>query len=1627
MNLKTLFAHSLRPWFGSDRMKKRDRRRALAAVELLEARTLLTPGANLAFYEFANHTATNTDLSSSDTHAQTTASDISSLLSLGWTGNGEPPNGLALGGAFNETTEPTPAGGQPDYFEFTITPDAGYAMDVATFGLLMRRNDPTSKNSFSVYFDEDPGSGGDNYTTRILTGVVTTEDQFDSFSVNTESMSAFAGITTPLNFRVYAWGTAGTETMRLDNIRVQGTQQTVGESKYAYYGDADRLINPLDELGNRVPDFSSAGYLYGNRPVPDVVGSVDAARIVTVSPVVGDDMGNIQAAIDQVGLMTPGNDGFRGVVQLTAGEFEISNQVRILQSGIVLRGVGDGADPASSTILRGTGTVQRSLVVVGAASGFVSPQSGTIHNITDKYVPVGASSFNVDSTDSWAVGDEVVVQRTSTAEWIADIGMDSIPERSDGVPVTQWSPGGNFDQPYERVITRIEGNRIFLNAPLTNSFEQKYGGGTVFKYTFPRISLVGIENIRGLSDFVSDTDEDHARSFIELQAVEHAWVTNVTGLHFIYATVHATSRSRMVTVDDAVSLDPKSIITGARRYPFVIDGQFTLMKNLYSEEGRHDFVNNSAWRNRGPNVFLNGTAVNSHSSTGPHQRWSTGTLYDTIITDNQIEARNRGNFGSGHGWGGANMVFWNTTADSFIVQNPQTAQNWLIGSTGTLLDETRFGPQPPPNVDAHDTPVDFGRTDNPINSLFVAQLNQRTEFDFEKREYVLGDYDGGEFDGAASADEVFVDAAWLSQVETLAAGQAVSAFDTTAAAQFVAGSFQYDLAPGDMVTAAVLTLGLRGNGEDTTGDSLWLDDAATARSLASLGIADSLPSSATTPLTIELTASDLASLQDGLLNLATGSNTVLDWATLDLAIGDGLVVTPAAAAVTEGRTVTGTVFRAADLSSEVIVSLTSSNPSAATVPATVVIPVGANSATFQITGVSDDVLEATEAVTIDAVSDGFVGTAASINVVDILAHRVSDLTIVVQDQHGNPLPNATIDLSMTQHAFQFGTQVQDRFLTITEAEFDALEIWQRHNLIGDWDRELPTPVWQDAVNYRTAVYDNFNHIIPTNGMQWIQYCSQGPQYLDRAIAEADARDITVTGHAVVWQNDGWPTPNEFRPAANPDAQEFHDALMTERLSANGVLARFSDPGDGPNVLDWDVLNEPIHEKHYSNVFVAGGIYANENEAFADYFIRADALRPDANLAVNDYNILSSGGDAASEQYRDLVNDLLALGAPIDQIKVQAHMSRMVSKADITRRLDILAETGLPIAISEFDMRDDANQISPANQKVLFEDMLEAIFEHPAVTGFSMWGIWDSAHWRGNGPLFDADWNVKDEASPWFDLVQGDWMPDLVDVEVDGAGRWSSPAGLFDGDYRIVATNGQFSTTIDSYELTADGQLFITVDLAAGNVSSDLDGDGTANATTDGILAIRHMFGFTGDALIANAIGAGATNDTAAEVTAVLTASSDMLDVDGDGTINATTDGILFIRYLFGFTGNGLIDNAIGAGAVRTTGSEVQAFLDSYQPSAASNNSISHFAVVENDGSSQTFNWGVPDDAVEFKLTIFDLADDSIVDAVDTAQASYAPSVPLEAGTYRAWLVATNLSGEVVAEFFATFTILVPDE
>ena len=84
-------------------------------------------------------------------------------------------------------------------------------------------------------------------------------------------------------------------------------------------------------------------------------------------------------------------------------------------------------------------------------------------------------------------------------------------------------------------------------------------------------------------------------------------------------------------------------------------------------------------------------------------------------------------------------------------------------------------------------------------------------------------------------------------------------------------------------------------------------------------------------------------------------------------------------------------------------------------------------------------------------------------------------------------------------------------------------------------------------------------------------------------------------------------------------------------------------------------------------------------------------------------------------------------------------------------------------------------------------------------------------------------------------------------------------------------------------------------------------------------------------MISGAIGAGATLTTAPQITQRLIDVTPILDADGNGKVDALTDGLLFIRYMFGLRGSSLVDGVIGPGAMRATAPAVELYIQSLYP------------------------------------------------------------------------------------------------
>ena len=101
----------------------------------------------------------------------------------------------------------------------------------------------------------------------------------------------------------------------------------------------------------------------------------------------------------------------------------------------------------------------------------------------------------------------------------------------------------------------------------------------------------------------------------------------------------------------------------------------------------------------------------------------------------------------------------------------------------------------------------------------------------------------------------------------------------------------------------------------------------------------------------------------------------------------------------------------------------------------------------------------------------------------------------------------------------------------------------------------------------------------------------------------------------------------------------------------------------------------------------------------------------------------------------------------------------------------------------------------------------------------------------------------------------------------------------------------------------------------GGFTLDADGDGSLEPLTDGLLVLRHFFGFTGPVLVTGAVAGNCTRCDGPAVQTYLSGLGLVLDIDGNLFLEPLTDGLLVLRYLFGFTGATLVNGAIGANCI----------------------------------------------------------------------------------------------------------------
>lgn len=337
-------------------------------------------------------------------------------------------------------------------------------------------------------------------------------------------------------------------------------------------------------------------------------------------------------------------------------------------------------------------------------------------------------------------------------------------------------------------------------------------------------------------------------------------------------------------------------------------------------------------------------------------------------------------------------------------------------------------------------------------------------------------------------------------------------------------------------------------------------------------------------------------------------------------------------------------------------------------------------------------------------------------------------------------PGAAVSVKQTRHAFEFGTAISRRAFVPTDN-------------MGESDQE----------QYKRILRANFNSVVHENAMKWYSNEKQQDEHTyadaETMLTWCETNGLSTRGHCVYWGRD---------KVVQQWIKELDDEALCNELKqrASDYMGRFAG-----RVGEHDVNNEMLH-CHYFEKRLGPGIREQ-------MFAWCQAYAPRAILYVNDYSILS-GGD--TERYVEQIDGFLKAGMNVGGIGVQGHFGARVDGPKIREKLDLLAQFGLPIKITEFDVNTKDEHAKARALVTLYA----TAFSHPAVEGIYMWGFCERSHWRPDAALWNADWSETLAAEQYRKLLFGRWWTDF-EGKADAAG--TCKVRVFFGEHDVTV-NGQ---------------------------------------------------------------------------------------------------------------------------------------------------------------------------------------------------------------------------------------------
>jgi len=394
---------------------------------------------------------------------------------------------------------------------------------------------------------------------------------------------------------------------------------------------------------------------------------------------------------------------------------------------------------------------------------------------------------------------------------------------------------------------------------------------------------------------------------------------------------------------------------------------------------------------------------------------------------------------------------------------------------------------------------------------------------------------------------------------------------------------------------------------------------------------------------------------------------------------------------------------------------------------------------------------------------------------DRLSHRRASTTVTIKDVQGRPVSGQRVRATLVRHEFLFGCGI----FWLADLLDPKTPPARKAVLETYWE------AWNELFNYGTLPFYQGNYE-PQEGVTQQERILRAARFLHE-------RGITLKGHPLCWHT----------VSALWLLKKDNSAVLDNQLGRiRREIGAFKDC-----ISLWDVINEVVIMPDFDKQDNAITRLCQEmgrvplTKAVFDEAKKAD---PNATLLLNDFN--------TSESYRQLIEDCLAAGVPIDVIGIQSHQHQGFWGTDkLHEVLDRFTVFGLPMHFTEntfvsgdlmpphiVDLNDwqvNSWPTTPAGEDRQARDLLamvDTLFAHPLVQAFTNWDFTDGAWLGAPAGLVRLDGSRKPSFDALKQRIKKDWHTDLT-LMTDENGQITLEG--FRGDYAVECCGKNASLTL----------------------------------------------------------------------------------------------------------------------------------------------------------------------------------------------------------------------------------------